>query len=151
MGGGSLRVLLDTHALLWWFTDDDQLSVAAREVIADGSNDVLVSAASAGEIATKQRLGRLYDVPQAAERFSALVDADGHSSLDRSPAQPSSRKLSGRKSRSVRSHIGRSERTRAADAGNSRWRVRAVRRGNALVAKGSTDRSPAEPDAFGRL
>nr|VFJ76856.1 MAG: PIN domain nuclease, a component of toxin-antitoxin system (PIN domain) [Candidatus Kentron sp. FM]VFJ77067.1 MAG: PIN domain nuclease, a component of toxin-antitoxin system (PIN domain) [Candidatus Kentron sp. FM]VFK23869.1 MAG: PIN domain nuclease, a component of toxin-antitoxin system (PIN domain) [Candidatus Kentron sp. FM] len=72
-----MRVLLDTHALLWWFTDDDRLSETAREIIANEENEIFVSAASAWEIATKQRIGKLHGVPEAAERFSELVDADG--------------------------------------------------------------------------
>jgi PIN domain nuclease of toxin-antitoxin system len=72
-----MEVLLDTHTLLWWFTDDDRLSPAAREVIGDESHTVLASAASAWEVATKQRLGKLDQIPQAAERFTELVDADG--------------------------------------------------------------------------
>lgn len=72
-----MRVLLDTHALLWWFTDDDRLSAPARAAIADVGNEVLVSAASAWEIATKQRLGKLAGVPSAASRFPELVAADG--------------------------------------------------------------------------
>jgi PIN domain nuclease of toxin-antitoxin system len=54
-----VRLLLDTHALLWWMTDDPQLSKAARAAIAREENAPLVSAASAWEIATKVRLGRL--------------------------------------------------------------------------------------------
>lgn len=54
-----MRYLLDTHALLWWMTDDPQLSSRARKLIADERNNILVSAASAWEIATKHRLGRL--------------------------------------------------------------------------------------------
>jgi PIN domain nuclease of toxin-antitoxin system len=76
-----MRVLLDTHALLWWFTDDDRLSTTARDTIGDDANDVLVSAASAWEIATKQRLGKLDEVPQAADRFAELVAADGFAHL----------------------------------------------------------------------
>lgn len=76
-----MRVLLDTHALLWWFTDDDRLSPTARECVVDESNDVFVSAASAWEIATKQRLGKLDNVPQAADRFTELVAADGFTHL----------------------------------------------------------------------
>lgn len=72
-----MRLLLDTHALLWWFTDDERLSAAARQAIADETNDIFVSAASASEISTKQRLGKLDSVPQAAERFAELVAADG--------------------------------------------------------------------------
>ena len=75
--GREMRVLLDTHALLWWFTDDDRLSETAREIIANEENEIFVSAASAWEIATKQRIGKLHGVPEAAERFSELVDADG--------------------------------------------------------------------------
>ncbi|MGH9448780.1 MAG: type II toxin-antitoxin system VapC family toxin, partial [Terriglobia bacterium] len=54
-----MRVLLDTHTLLWWLTDDSSLSAAARSVISRLSNDVLVSAVSAWEIGTKVRLGKL--------------------------------------------------------------------------------------------
>jgi PIN domain nuclease of toxin-antitoxin system len=70
-----MRVLLDTHTLLWWFTNDDRLSTTARDTIGDDANDVLVSAASAWEIATKQRLGKLDEVPQATDRFAACAPA----------------------------------------------------------------------------
>jgi PIN domain nuclease of toxin-antitoxin system len=53
-----VRLLLDTHALLWWFGDDPALSGSARRRIAN-AEEVLVSAASAWEIATKFRLGKL--------------------------------------------------------------------------------------------
>ncbi len=54
-----MRLLLDTHALLWWLAGNSELSKNAREAIEDSANDVLVSAASAFEIATKHRLGKL--------------------------------------------------------------------------------------------
>jgi PIN domain nuclease of toxin-antitoxin system len=54
-----VRLLLDTHALLWWLAGDQALSDAARQAITDPDNEVFVSAASAWEIATKYRLGRL--------------------------------------------------------------------------------------------
>lgn len=54
-----MRCLLDTHALLWWLFDDPLLSQRASGVIADPANEVLVSSASAWEIATKHRIGRL--------------------------------------------------------------------------------------------
>ena len=54
-----MRLLLDTHALLWWLEDSPELSADARERIADGSNEVAVSAASAWEMAIKQAAGRL--------------------------------------------------------------------------------------------
>jgi len=59
-----MRLLLDTHTLLWWLSDDPALSVSARKLIARAKNTLLVSAASAWEIAIKFRLGKL---PGAAE------------------------------------------------------------------------------------
>ncbi|MFQ5381919.1 MAG: type II toxin-antitoxin system VapC family toxin [Dehalococcoidia bacterium] len=54
-----MRCLLDTHTLLWWLFDDPRLSETARGLLMDRSNDVRVSSASAWEISTKYRLGRL--------------------------------------------------------------------------------------------
>ena len=54
-----MRVLLDTHAFLWFVLDDPKLSASARLLIEDPVNDVLVSAASLWEIAIKVRLGKL--------------------------------------------------------------------------------------------
>jgi PIN domain nuclease of toxin-antitoxin system len=54
-----MRILLDTHALIWWMAGDPRLTTAAHEAIADDANEVFVSAASAWEIATKHRLGKL--------------------------------------------------------------------------------------------
>lgn len=76
-----MRLLLDTHALLWWFTDDPRLSMAARDAIGDEANEILVSAASAWEIATKHRLGKLDQASEAVSRFNELVLADGFSPL----------------------------------------------------------------------
>ena len=81
-----MRLLLDTHAFIWWFEGSDALPAPARAAISDESNDVLVSAASGWEIATKHRLGRLrgvdvlaLDIPryiasQRFERLSVTVD-----------------------------------------------------------------------------
>jgi len=54
-----MKVLLDTHAFLWWVSDDPRVSRRARRIIADSSNQILLSAASAWEIAIKTALGRL--------------------------------------------------------------------------------------------
>lgn len=59
-----MQPLLDTHALLWWLSDDPALTRAARMVIAETRNTIFVSAASAWEIATKVHLGKL---PTAAD------------------------------------------------------------------------------------
>ncbi|MGE0484402.1 MAG: type II toxin-antitoxin system VapC family toxin [Gammaproteobacteria bacterium] len=72
-----MKLLLDTHALLWWLFDDPALSVRARELIADRANTVYVSAASAWEIAIKWRLGRLPDAEEAVRRLPRLVEAAG--------------------------------------------------------------------------
>lgn len=76
-----VRYLLDTHAFLWWLTDDPKLSSVAREVISDESKVILVSAASAWEIATKYRLGKLPIGEGAVARFNELVKADGFEHL----------------------------------------------------------------------
>lgn len=76
-----MRVLLDTHALLWWFTDDPRLPETVRQVIANEGNEIFVSAASAWEIATKHRLGKLRGLPELPSRFPELVAADGFAHL----------------------------------------------------------------------
>lgn len=58
-----MNLLLDTHALLWWLADDPRLTAASRNAIADGSNLVSVSAASAWEISIKRALGKLESPP----------------------------------------------------------------------------------------
>ena len=72
-----MRVLLDTHALLWWLSDDAALTRSARRTIADTKNTLIVSAASAWEIATKVRLGRLPSANDLAADFSGHLDRDG--------------------------------------------------------------------------
>ncbi|MGH9747586.1 MAG: type II toxin-antitoxin system VapC family toxin [Candidatus Acidiferrales bacterium] len=72
-----MRALLDTHALLWWLSDDPSLSRAARKTIADTSNSVVVSAASAWEIATKVRLGKLPTAAELASDFSSYMEREG--------------------------------------------------------------------------
>ena len=54
-----MRLLLDTHALIWWLVDSPKLSQTARTAIGDPGNMVLATAVSGYEIANKERLGRL--------------------------------------------------------------------------------------------
>ncbi|MBK1633468.1 PIN domain nuclease [Thiohalocapsa halophila] len=68
-----MRLLLDTHALLWWLDGDERLSTNARRAIADPEATLFVSAASAWEIATKVRIGKLPGVIEVAERLSAIL------------------------------------------------------------------------------
>lgn len=70
------RLLLDTHALLWWWSDEPSLSSNARETILDSEVTVFVSAASAWEAATKLRLGRLQRYQGIVSRFDELIRAD---------------------------------------------------------------------------
>ncbi|HEU4340699.1 MAG TPA: type II toxin-antitoxin system VapC family toxin [Candidatus Binatia bacterium] len=79
-----MRFLLDTNVLLWWMSDDRKLSKEAREIIANPSNEGLVSSASIWEIAIKASLGRidieLNDLEDAivASGFQPLVIAVRH-------------------------------------------------------------------------
>lgn len=79
--GRAMRFLLDTHALLWWWTDDPRLPESARSLIRDETNTILVSAVSAWEIATKHRLGKLAIGAEAMARFAELTEADGFEHL----------------------------------------------------------------------
>jgi PIN domain nuclease of toxin-antitoxin system len=54
-----MNVLIDTHTFLWWNTDDPLLSRRAKEIIANGQNEVFLSAASVWEIVIKTVKGRL--------------------------------------------------------------------------------------------
>ena len=63
-----MRLLLDTHAFLWWVLDDPRLSTTGRELIADPATEVLFSAVSGWEIAIKARTGRL-DLPDDVPGF----------------------------------------------------------------------------------
>ena len=72
-----MRVLLDTHALLWWLADDPGLSTTARQVVADPDNMIFVSAASAWEIATKFAKGKLPTAEAIIPNFSQIIAEEG--------------------------------------------------------------------------
>ncbi|MDD9990645.1 MAG: type II toxin-antitoxin system VapC family toxin [Rhodospirillales bacterium] len=76
-----MRVLLDTHALLWWVEDSPHLSASARKVVADEANEILVSAASAWEIATKYRLGKLPEAEAVATDVVGCIADEGFEAL----------------------------------------------------------------------
>lgn len=82
-----MRLLLDTHVLLWWWLDAPRLSELARGLIENADNVVHVSAASAWEVAAKHRFGKLavplglledFEAVTAAERFEALPIKTSH-------------------------------------------------------------------------
>ena len=69
-----MKALLDTHALLWWLTDDERLSVQALAIIKSPRNTVWVSPASGWELATKLRLGKLPGAERVLSKLPALVE-----------------------------------------------------------------------------
>jgi PIN domain nuclease of toxin-antitoxin system len=81
-----MRFLLDTHALAWWVLDDPRLSRQVREIVSDTDKEVLVSAVSAFEMATKHRLGKWNDVGAFVEVFESAVATEGFGLLSISPA-----------------------------------------------------------------
>lgn len=76
-----MRLLLDTHALLWWLAGDDQLSLRARQAIADRRHEIIVSAASAWEVTTKHRLGKLPEAGPLAVDFAREMKKQGFTAL----------------------------------------------------------------------
>jgi PIN domain nuclease of toxin-antitoxin system len=72
-----VRVLLDTHILLWWLDDDRRLAPHLRTAIGDGANEILVSAVSVAEIEIKKALGKV-NVPR---ELLTLLDEAGFVTL----------------------------------------------------------------------
>ncbi|ELS04550.1 hypothetical protein Xen7305DRAFT_00042840 [Xenococcus sp. PCC 7305] len=63
-----MQVLLDTNAFLWWVTNDNKLSSAARNIISDSQNDIFFSIVSAWEIVIKSQIGKL-PLPDSPEIY----------------------------------------------------------------------------------
>jgi PIN domain nuclease of toxin-antitoxin system len=76
-----MRLLLDTHPLIWWLAGDPALSDRARAAIADPANEVFVSAASSWEIATQHRLGRLPEAAPLTADAAAIIAEQGFTEL----------------------------------------------------------------------
>jgi PIN domain nuclease of toxin-antitoxin system len=76
-----LKLLLDTHALIWWLLGKDSLSTRAGDAIADPNNAVFVSAASAMEVTTKVRIGKLPSALPLARDFESMIASQGFSEL----------------------------------------------------------------------
>ena len=72
-----MRLLLDTHALLWWLDGDRRLPTRVRALIGESANEVLVSAASVWEITTKARLGKLPRASAVAMDVPACIESQG--------------------------------------------------------------------------
>ena len=76
-----MRILLDTHAFVWWIAESERLSKTAYESIADEANAVIVSAASAWEIATKHRIGKLAEADALARNVAGAIASQGFEEL----------------------------------------------------------------------
>ena len=76
-----MRLLLDTHAFLWWLAGNTRLSMSARRAVEDPDNDVIVSAASAWEIATKHRIGKLSEAVVVAQDVAGAIASQGFEEL----------------------------------------------------------------------
>jgi PIN domain nuclease of toxin-antitoxin system len=75
--GRTVKLLLDTHAALWWWEDSPALGDAARKAMADPGNEIFFSAASAYEIFQKVRLGRLTVPAKLAGQLTSVVRDEG--------------------------------------------------------------------------
>ena len=76
-----MRVLLDTHTLLWAKISPDKLSRQAAEIMAEPLTVVFVSAVSAWEIATKVRLGKLPGIERLERDFLQIMEESGYTLL----------------------------------------------------------------------
>ena len=76
-----LRLLLDTHTLIWWLTESRRLPETVRRAIFDPANRKLTSAATAWEITTKHRLGKLPGSEWLATDFTAVMARQGFEEL----------------------------------------------------------------------
>ena len=73
-----MRLLLDTHVLIWWLTGDRKLSKAVSTLLTSEESDVAVSAAALWEIAIKRTLGRI-DIDM--EELLTAISSDGFAEL----------------------------------------------------------------------
>lgn len=88
-----MNLLLDTHTLLWWLSDDPRLPASARALIGAPGNAVFASAVSAMEIAAKHRIGRL---PEAASWIDGYAEVIERARLVPLPVQAEHALLAGR-------------------------------------------------------
>lgn len=68
-----MSYLIDTHILLWWLFDDPKLHTDCRDIIRNSDHRIIVSNASAWEIATKYRIGKLPEAKQLVEQYSQIL------------------------------------------------------------------------------
>ncbi len=69
-----MSYLIDTHILLWWLFDEPKLNTECRNIIYNSDNRILVSSASAWEISTKYRIGKLPEAKQLVENYTQILE-----------------------------------------------------------------------------
>ncbi len=75
-----MRAIADSHTLVWWLQDDPHLSKSARRILSNPANEILVSAATAWELAIKNRSGKL-QVQPLLDRFEEILGEEGFETL----------------------------------------------------------------------
>ncbi|MDZ8187223.1 MAG: type II toxin-antitoxin system VapC family toxin [Nostoc sp. ChiSLP02] len=68
-----MSYLIDTHILLWWLFNDPKLDTDCRDIIRNPDHRIIVSSASAWEIAIKYRMGKLPEAKQLVEQYSQIL------------------------------------------------------------------------------
>ena len=68
----AMSYLIDTHILLWWVFNDPKLNTECRNIILNPENNIIVSSASAWEIATKYRIGKLPSAQQLVQEYQII-------------------------------------------------------------------------------
>jgi PIN domain nuclease of toxin-antitoxin system len=76
-----MMVLVDTHALVWWLIDKPSLSSRSRALFADDSNEILVSAVVAWELATKARSRKWPEAAAIVANIASVIDDNGFAPL----------------------------------------------------------------------
>lgn len=80
-----ISYLIDTHVLLWWVFDDPKLSSESRDILKNPLNHILISSATAWEIATKHQIGKLPEAGPLLKDYHGLLAQMGFSNLPITP------------------------------------------------------------------
>jgi len=72
-----MSYLIDTHVLLWWLFNDPKLCAVSRDIISDPAHRILVSSATAWEIATKYRIGKLPEAEPLLSDYQGFLQKMG--------------------------------------------------------------------------
>jgi len=76
-----MSYLIDTHVLLWWVFDDPKLCDISRQILKNTNHTIYVSSASAWEIATKYRIGKMPEAKQLLSDYEPLLKQMGFNEL----------------------------------------------------------------------